>query len=161
MKTNVNYMLIDARRWDEAFDNDQLFPGSSAYSSLGANLWIGMMRARRAEEAAQQLLAWATETGRDVDLAAELGELLTRSLAEGETVDIPPELIDQLQVGTEVSELYAAAGDSVNTLDSLENAHRTGVGFRSLLSMKINPSYDFIRDDSQFVGLLEEIGLQD
>ena len=58
-------------------------------------------------------------------------------------------------------EVYAALGDAENTIEALQRASRTGVGLRSLLSMKINPSYDFIRDDSRFVVLLEEVGLSE
>jgi len=32
-------------------------------------------------------------------------------------------------------------------------------GSRSVLSMKINPAYDFIRDDPRFQAMLGEIGL--
>jgi TolB-like protein len=161
IKTNVNYMLIDAGRWDEAFREGDALLTESNYSSLGANLWIGKLRARRAEDAAAHLLAWTEATGRDPEAAQEVGELIVKSMGMGEEVELTDELIEKLAIGTEVPELYAALGDVENTIASLQNALRTGAGFRSLLSMKINPSYDFVRDDPRFIELLNEVGLAD
>jgi hypothetical protein len=154
-------MLIDAGRWDEAFREGDALLTESNYSSLGANLWIGKLRARRAEDAAAHLLAWTEATGRDPEAAQEVGELIVKSMGMGEEVELTDELIEKLAIGTEVPELYAALGDVENTIASLQNALRTGAGFRSLLSMKINPSYDFVRDDPRFIELLNEVGLAD
>lgn len=160
METNVNYVLMDARRWDEALAGGDQLLARTSYASLGANLWIGKLRARRPEAAAAQLLGWAEATGRDPEAAREVGELIVRAQGMGEEVELTDELITRLRVGTEVPELYAALGDAENTILSLQNALRTGAGFRSLLSMKINPSYDFLRNDPRFVALLQEVGLR-
>jgi pyruvate/oxaloacetate carboxyltransferase len=90
-----------------------------------------------------------------------MGELFIRAQALGEAVELEQDLIDRLQVGTEVPEIYAALGDVENTIAALQNAHRSGTGFRSLLSMKINPSYDFLREDPRFIALMQEVGLTD
>jgi hypothetical protein len=159
MHTNLNYMRIDAAQWDRALSISTI--DDSDYASLGANLWIGNLRARRGADAARRLAEWADATGRNTEAAMEIGALLVLVLDEGETAELDSDLIDRLGIGTEEPELYAALGDAERTIQSLQDAARTGVGFRSLLSMKINPSYDFIRDDPRFIALLEEVGLDD
>jgi hypothetical protein len=160
MKINLNYILLDARRWDEAFEIADRSQADGEYSSLLANSMIGLLRARMAEEAAAMLLAWSEATGRDRDAAIEVGELIIAAQAMGEPAELSEELVERLGIGSE-AEFYAALGDAERTLRSLERAYRTGTGFRSLLSMKINPSYDFIRQDPRFVELIGEIGLAD
>jgi TolB-like protein len=159
MQTNLNYILMDARRWDEAFILADEILAQHAYAALQANTWLGMLRARRPEDAAAMLIAWAQSTGRDSEAAAELGALIIRAQGLGETVELGDDLIERLAVATEAPEIYAALGDAENTIIALQHAYRTGIGFRSLLSMKINPSYDFVREDPRFVSLIREIGL--
>ena len=125
------------------------------------NQWIGDLRARRAVNAAAMLHTWAAASGRDTEAATELGELIVRAIIEGEPVDLSNDLVERAGILAMAPEVYAALGDAENTIEALQRASRTGVGLRSLLSMKINPSYDFIRDDSRFVVLLEEVGLSE
>jgi TolB-like protein len=158
MMINVNYVLIDAELWERAFSFDAL--SVTEYPSVGGNLMIGSLRARRGAEATRLLPIWAEATGRDIEAATELADIFVRVFDESEEVQLDPELIGRLGVGTEVPEFYAALGDAENTILSLQNANQSGLGFRSLLSMKINPSYDFIREDPRFIELLAEIGLQ-
>ena len=47
------------------------------------------------------------------------------------------------------------------TIATLQDAYRNGTSFRGLLSMKINPSFDFIREDPRFIELLEGVDLAD
>ncbi len=157
MRTNVNYMRMDAGQWDIALSIIEI--DAAQYSSLGANLWIGNLRARRGAEAARLLVEWAEATGRDGQAAAELADMTIGALDDGEDTQLEAELIERLGIGTEVPEIYAAFGDAEKTILSLQEANQTGVGFRSLLSMKINPSYDFVREDPRFIALLEEVGL--
>jgi len=110
-------------------------------------------------DAAVQLEAWARATDRDIPAAIALGEMIIRAQAGEEVEGDAEALIAQLNIVSEVPEIYAAIGDSENTIAALAVAHDNGIGFRSLLSMRINPSYDFIRDDPQFVALLEAVGL--
>lgn len=159
MATNLSYILADARQWDESFEIGATIISSDPYASLMSNLWIAKIRARRAVDAAVQLENWARATDRDIPAAVALGEIVIRAQAGEEIEDGLEELIDLLNLGNEVPEIYAAVGDADNTIAALGNAHRNGIGFRSLLSMRINPSYDFIRDDPRFVELLEAIGL--
>lgn len=159
MFTNLSYILGDAKRWDEAFSLGTEILERDTYSSLMANLWIFQIRARRPIEAALQLQEWARVTNRDVEAAVELGELIVRAQSGEAEVELTDDLIARMDIGTEVPEIYAALGNADRTIAALQNAHRTGVGFRSLLSMRINPSYDFIRDDPRFIALLDQIGL--
>jgi TolB-like protein/tetratricopeptide (TPR) repeat protein len=161
MLTNLSYILADAKQWDEAFKVGEEALSRDAYSSLMANLWIDQMRARRPLDAAIQLQQWAAATQRDIEAARELGELIVRAQSGESDIDIPDDLIEKMDLGTELAEVYAAIGNAEKTIAALQNAQKTGAGFRSLLSMRINPSYDFVRDDPRFVALLQEIGLAD
>jgi TolB-like protein/Flp pilus assembly protein TadD len=159
MFTNLSYILADARQWDESFQLGDETLAREPYTSLGANLWIGKMRARRPLEAALQLQEWANSTGRDSDAAIALGALIVRAQSGEADIDIAEELIKRMDIGTEIPEVYAAIGHVDKTIAALQFAHSTGVGFRSLLSMRINPSYDFLREDPRFIELLNAIGL--
>ncbi|MDA0994166.1 MAG: hypothetical protein O3A13_11125 [Proteobacteria bacterium] len=159
MFTNLSYILADARQWDEAFEVGETTLMRDAYTSLMANMWIARIRARQPIEAAVLLLDWATLTQRDIDAAKELGELIVRAQSGEADVELPDALIDRLDIETEIPEIYAAIGNADETIAALQNANKTGAGFRSLLSMRINPSYDFIRDDPRFVALLATVGL--
>jgi hypothetical protein len=69
-------------------------------------------------------------------------------------------MLDRLSLGMEnLGQVYAAAGDRENALRVLQQAVNERTGSRSVLSMKVNPLYDFIRDDPRFVELMEEVNL--
>ena len=161
MNTNLNYILLDAERWSEAATVMDEVMRVSPYAAIMGNAWVGHLRAGNVEDAATMLLRWANATGRDAKAAMELGQLLISALALGEEVELQPELIDRLGIRGQAPEVYAALGDSERAIASLQDAVATGTAIRSLLSMKINPSYDFIRDDQRFRTLLEEVGLSD
>jgi TolB-like protein/Tfp pilus assembly protein PilF len=158
-QTNLNYMLIDARRWDDAFPMVDRLASQSPYAALQRNNWLGYLRARRGREASELLLAWAAQSGRDVDAAAELGELFVAAIDEGVEVELEDTLITRLEVRAEAAEIHAALGDAENALLSLQDASDSVNAFRALLSMKINPSYDIVRDDARFEALLQTVGL--
>ena len=160
-KTNFNDILLDTRRWDDAARVADEILDDGPFVTLMGNQWIGDLRARRAVNAAAMLHTWAAASGRDTEAATELGELIVRAIIEGEPVDLSNDLVERAGILAMAPEVYAALGDAENTIEALQRASRTGVGLRSLLSMKINPSYDFIRDDSRFVVLLEEVGLSE
>jgi TolB-like protein/Tfp pilus assembly protein PilF len=160
-RTNLNYVLLDARRWDEAVPMIDSITDEAPYLSLQRNNWIGFLRARRGQEAANLLVSWAGNDGRDIEAAAALGALFVQALDAGESGEIDSELLTRLEIRAEAAEVYAALGDADNTILALQAASRTASGFRSLLSMKINPSYDFVRDDPRFVELTRLVGLAD
>ena len=161
MATNLSYILADARQWDEAFDLGSKVFSNQEYSSLTANLWIGKMRARRALDAALDLERWAKQTNRDLEAAISLGEILVRVQAGEEISDDIGEIIGKLHIETQLPEVYAALGDAENTIATLIELQKSGIGFRSILSMRINPAYDFIREDPRFQTLLETVGLNE
>jgi TolB-like protein/Tfp pilus assembly protein PilF len=161
MATNLSYILADARQWDEAFDLGSKVFSNQEYSSLTANLWIGKMRARRALDAALDLERWAKRTNRDLEAAISLGEILVRVQTGEEISDDIGEIIGKLHIETQLPEVYAALGDAENTIATLIELQKSGIGFRSILSMRINPAYDFVREDPRFQTLLETVGLNE
>ena len=69
------------------------------------------------------------------------------------------ELVERVRFGHEsLGQVYAAVGDGLQTLDALERAYEARSGSRSVLSMKVNSSYDFIREDARFKTLMKRVG---
>ena len=52
---------------------------------------------------------------------------------------------------------YAGVGDGEQTLSWLEKAYAEHSG--ELVSLKVSPAYDFLRNDPRFQGLVERVGL--
>lgn len=161
MATNLSYILGDAQRWDEAFKISDNILRKDAYVSTLENRWVFNIRAGRAAEAAKYLRLWASATDRSIEAADELGQQLIRHIDSGVDEKLTERVIAQLQLRSELAEIYAALGDVEGTILSLQSAYESGTGVRSLMSMRINPSYDFVRDDPRFVELLTKIGLAD
>jgi TolB-like protein len=159
MATNLSYVLGDARLWDQAFEVSDGILRKENYVSALENRWISNMRARRAAEAAKYLRQWASATGRSVEAANELGQQLIRHIDSGIEEELTESTIARLQLRAELAEIYAALGNVEGTIQSLQSSYESGTGIRSLLSLRINPSYDFVRGDPRFVDLLNKIGL--
>jgi hypothetical protein len=80
----------------------------------------------------------------------------------GETGQVTDDLIRRALLGTEdLGQVLAFVGDAQGTLSALRFAIEQRSGSRSVLSMRINPAYDFIRDDPRFTEMLEQVGLAD
>ncbi len=106
--------------------------------------------------------AWAAAEGRDVAAARAIGKLFVQHQRSGEPQEISDELVTRLELGSEdLAQVYAFVGDGENALQALEIAFEERSGSRSVLSMKINPAYDFIRDEPRFVALLQKLGLSE
>lgn len=161
MRINLSYILLDAQEWNEAFSIADQLMSNGSYPSLLGNTWVGALRSGQPEKAAELLHRWAAATGRDAEAAAAIGQLVIQHETGNEPVELDALIVERLQIPNEEPELYAAIGDAERTLAALESAMNTGTGFRSLLAMRINPSYDFIRDDPRFAALLQEIGLRE
>lgn len=159
--TNLSYILGDARLWDQAFEISDRILRKENYVSTLENRWISNLRARRAAEAAKYLRQWASATGRSIDAADQLGQQLIRHIDSGAEEKLTESTIARLQLRAELAEIYAALGDVEGTIRSLQSSYEGGTGIRSLLSMRINPSYDFVHADPRFVDLLTKIGLAD
>ena len=159
MATNLSYILSDAQLWDEAFEIIDDILRKDTYVSALENRWVSSMRARRAAEAAKYLRQWASATDRSVEAADELGQQLIRHIDLGTEERLTESTIARLQLRAELAEVYAALGDTEGTILSLQSAYESGTGVRSLMSMRINPSYDFVRTDPRFAELLTNVGL--
>ena len=102
--------------------------------------------------------------GRDATAARALAEEFVsdvRSFSEaGRAGQLSPELVRALDMGVEVEgQLHASVGDVDGTLSTLEQAYRERAGARNLLSIGINPLYDFLRGDPRLAEMIERVGL--
>ncbi len=162
MRMNLSYILMDAGDFDTAIEMAHAtlkrYPDHS--EQLG-NLWLTYLRADRPKEAAETIQQWAAATGRDVEAAQEVGKAFVRYRQTGKQQQLSSELVDRLECGSEdLGQVYAFVGDGVSALSSLERAYHERSGSRSVLSMKLNPGYDFIRDDPRFIELMHRAGLR-
>ena len=129
-------------------------------------IWNVNARMGRYEAAGTALETWLIRTGRDAvaarRLAREFEDAAARFGRDGQPGTLSRALIDRTQPGLEMTgQLYAAVGDRETTLDLLEQASHERAGAHNLLSMKVNPLYDFLRDHPRFQDLLRRIGLED
>ena len=73
---------------------------------------------------------------------------------------VPEDLLSNLDIGYEnLGQVYAASGDAESAITSIRIALDERAGSRSVLSMKINPLYNFIRDDPRFIEMQKEVNL--
>ena len=161
MNMNLSYILMDAKQYERSVAvRDKALEIKPNYPELWRNMWLTFLRAKRYDEATEAIAIWATGTGRNPDAATRLGRQLQRYAETGTPVELPQALLDELELGSEnIGQVYAAAGDGEATLSALRSALDERAGSRSVLSMKINPLYDFIRDDPRFVEMQDEAGL--
>ncbi|MEE8507514.1 MAG: tetratricopeptide repeat protein [Myxococcota bacterium] len=162
MAMNLSYILMDAGDFDAAIElANATIEQHPDYPEQFGNLWLKYLRAGRPEQAADTIERWAGLTGRDVEAVRTVGEAFVRYRRSGEPQPLPSELLDRLEFGSEdLGQVYAFVGDRERTLSALERAYAERSGSRSVLSMKLNPGYDFIRDDPRFMELLERVGLR-
>jgi TolB-like protein/Tfp pilus assembly protein PilF len=165
MRQNLAFILMEAgeheegmREADRALAHDPSFEPSLQFR------WNVNTRMGRFDAAARDLETWLVSIGRDAVAARELAAAFRSAASDfhdgSRSGQLPEELMDRLQPGLEVSgQLYASVGDKVATLEVLERGFRERAGARSLLSIGINPLYDFLRDDPGFLDLLERVGL--
>jgi len=93
--------------------------------------------------------------------AREIGDMMIAYANDGTISNLSADLISRSLLGSEdLGQVLAFVGDREGTLRTLQQATDDQSASRSVLSMKINPAYDFIRDDPRFVSLLEQTGLQ-
>jgi TolB-like protein len=158
MKMNLAYILMDDGRFDEAaIFRDLTLDLRPSYTELWQNAWMTFLRAGEFDNATEALVKWAAGTGRDVDKARQLGRMLEQSQSTGEMAQFPENLLTDLTIGQEnLAQVYAAGGDADSAIGELRFALDQRVGSRSVLSMKINPLYDFIREDFRFIEMLRE-----
>ena len=161
MTMNLAYILMDDNRFEETAKYRELtLELRPDYSELWRNTWLTFMRAGEFDNATEALVNWAAGTGRDVVQARLLGNILEQSHSSGEMAKFPEYLLTNLAIGNEnLGQVYAAGGDAESAIAAIRIALDERVGSRSVLSMKINPLYDFIRDDPRFIELLKAANL--
>ena len=85
---------------------------------------------------------------------------ITVLAAAGALATLAAYLLDRAGFGSEdLGQVHAGVGDGDAAIAALERAALERSGSRSVLSMKVNPLYDFIRDDPRFVALIGSVGL--
>ncbi len=161
MSMNLSYILMDAGDMDASIaiarENIRQYP--DAVEQYG-NLWLTYLRAGRASEAAGICVTWAERTGRDVEAAKLVGEAFVRHAETGEPQVLPNGVVDRVEFGLEdLGQVYAFVGDAGRALDALELGYEERSGSRSVLSMRLNEGYDFIRDHPRFIELMARVGL--
>ncbi len=163
MQMNLAYILTDAGQFDEAQRiarrvRDE-FP---QYLSQRRNLFLHELRAGAIAEGAESFVAYTTIIGGDPAAASAIGEMFIDYHHNGTVGSISKEMIELARLGTEdLAQILAFVGDAEGALTALDVAVEERSGSRSVLSMKINPAFDFIRDDPRFAALLAIAGLAD
>ena len=163
MQMNLAYILTDAGQFDEAQRiarrvRDEI----PQYLSQRRNLFLHELRGGAIAEGAESFVAYTTIIGGDPAAASAIGEMFVDYHRNGTVGSISKEMIELARLGTEdLAQILAFVGDAEGALAALDVAVEERSGSRSVLSMKINPAYDFIRDDPRFGVLLARAGLAD
>jgi TolB-like protein/Tfp pilus assembly protein PilF len=163
MHTNLTYILVDAGQFDEALTlarrMRETYPD---YMVQRRNLFLHELRANRPADAAETYIDYVAALGADPAAARQIGDMFVAFAERGEVGNISDDLIARAQLGSEdLAQVLAFVGDAEGTIRALQKALPEHSGSRSVFSMKINPAYDFIRDDPRFQALLEQAGLAD
>jgi TolB-like protein/Tfp pilus assembly protein PilF len=163
MRTNLAYILTDARRFDEARQiMHDLRKEDPDYTVMRRNYYLHELRAGQPAMAADAFADYIAIIGGDAEAAREIGDMFVAFVKTGERGRVTDELASQTLLGSEdLAQVLAFVGDTEGTIKALQIAAAENSASRSVFSMKINPAYDFIRDDSRFVALLQEVGLSD
>jgi tetratricopeptide (TPR) repeat protein len=163
MRTNLAYILTDARRFDEARQvMHDLREEDPDYTVMRRNYYLHELRAGRPAIAADTFADYIAMIGGDAEAAREIGDMFVAFVKTGERGRVTDELASQTLLGSEdLAQVLAFVGDAEGAIKALQIAAAENSASRSVFSMKINPAYDFIRDDSRFVALLQEVGLSD
>lgn len=160
IRRNLGYIQMDAGNFDVAVDTYRVVIEQDPYSSGLENLWTAQLRAGYIDDAIQTLEIWAATRDRDRSALDDLGRALLQRDRTADAVIVARETIDNLKLTlSDQAQIYAALGDRQGTLQALEDSYKAATHARSLLSMAINPSFDFVRNDERYQTLLDEIGL--
>jgi TolB-like protein/lipoprotein NlpI len=163
MRTHLAYILTDAGQFEEsAALMNEIRDEHPDYSVLRRNYYLHELRANNPHQAAQAFAEFVEAVGGDVDAAREIGDMFIAFAESGAVGNLTDDLITRTQLGSEdLAQVLAFVGDAEGTIAALQAAAAENSGSRSVFSMKINPAYDFIRDDPRFQALLRQVGLAD
>jgi TolB-like protein len=161
MQMNLAYILTDAGAYDEALPLVKAVIASRPnYVSALRNAFLHELRAGNIEAGAAGIEAWADAVGRDAAAASEIGRSFVGYRQTGVQQTISDELVTRLELGSEdLAQVYAFVGDKDSAIEALNVAYEERSGSRSVLGMRINPAYDFMRDDPGFISLLAKLGI--
>jgi hypothetical protein len=160
MHMNLSYIYMDAGDYEESIRiANETWERDPHYGEAMGNLFLTYLRAARPADAAKAMQFWAASTGRDVEATGEIGRLFIRH-QQGETIDLPSGLLERAGfVLEDRSQIYAYFEDAENTLATLDQAVRERSGARNVLSMKVNPLYNFVKNSPRFIELMRSVGL--
>jgi TolB-like protein/Flp pilus assembly protein TadD len=163
MHTNLAYILVDARQYAEALEiARRQLEADPDFMVQRRNQFLHELRANRPAEAAKTYVGYVTTLGADPAAARQIGDMFIAYAERGEVGNVSDDLIARTQLGSEdLAQVMAFVGDAEGTIRALQKALPEHSASRSVFSMKINPAYDFIREDPRFAVLLEEAGLAD
>ena len=161
MRTNLAYILTDAGLFDEALEVSRAIRRDHPdFFVQKRNMFLHELRAGRIRDAANTYVDFVTSTGGDPTAAREIGDMFVSYGELGIVGELSPELIRRVGLGSEdLAQVLAFIGDAEGAIAALEKALPEHSGSRSVFSMKVNPAYDFIRDDPRFQAMLIEAGL--
>ena len=163
MRTNLAYILVDAGQFEEALRIAQgLLEEDPQYTVQRRNYFLHELRAGHAANAADTFVAYTATIGGDTAAAREIGDMFVDYAERGQPGRLSEDLITRSLLGSEdLAQVLAFIGDAEGTIEALQVAAAENSASRSVFSMKINPAYDFIRDDPRFMALLQRVGLAD
>jgi len=163
MTSNLAYILVDARKFDASRQVWTIvYARAPTYVAMRRQIYLNELRGGQAEVAATAFSDYTVSIGGDEDAASEIGEMFIAYARSGEVGKLNDDLIARTLLGSEdLAQVFAFVGDAEGAIIALTAATAEHSGSRSVLSMKINPAYDFIRDDARFIALQEEVGLAD
>ena len=161
MLMNLAYILVDAQQYEEALAiAARIAEQDPGYTGVRRNLFLHELRAGQVEDGAASFVSYTTIIGGDPVAARQIGDMMIAYANDRTVGKVSADLISRALLGSEdLGQILAFVGDSEGTLRALRQAADDRSGSRSVLSMKINPAYDFIRDDPGFTAILKQIGL--
>jgi tetratricopeptide (TPR) repeat protein len=161
MQMNLSYIYMDAGDFEESIRiANETWERDPHYGESMGNLFLTYLRVERPADAAKAMQLWAAATRRDVEATDQIGRLFIRH-HQGETIHLSSDLLERGGfVLEDRGQIYAYFQDVENTLAALDRAVRERSGARSALNMKVNPLYDFLREDPRFFDLMRRVGLE-
>ena len=163
MRTNLAYILTDARKFDEGLELARhMRETAPEYTIQHRSYYLHNLWAGRPDVAAAVFVTYVETIGGDGAAARRLGEIWVAYAERGEAGEVSGDIIAAARLGSDdLGQVLAFAGDAEGAIEALQVAVAEQSGSRSVFSMKINPAYNFIRDDPRFVSLLREVGLEE
>ena len=161
MLMNLAYILTDAGHFEEALSvAARVIEEAPAYLSLRRNFFLHQLRAGKIKSGGDAFAIFISLNGGNQSIAREIADMFIAYADHGAVGEITPEMIEGAQLGSEdLAQVFAMVGDSESALKAIDDAIEERAGSRSALSAKINPAYDFFRDDPRFDPLLRKLGL--